>query len=78
VISLSYDRRVPGEDEKAGACYRRLLQTLAEQGYYSYRLGVQGMEQMNGGKGYNLLLKAIKACIDPNNVLSPGRYIISD
>ncbi len=75
VISLSYDRRIPGEDEKAQACYQHLLRTLAERGYYSYRLGVQGMAQMQGAEGYNRFLQNIKISVDPNNVLSPGRYI---
>ena len=75
VISLAYDRRIPGEDEKAQACYQQLLRTLAERGYYSYRLGVQGMEQMNGAEGYNQFERALKIALDPTNVLSPGRYI---
>ena len=74
VISLAYDRRIPGEDEKAQACYKQLLRTLAEHGYYSYRLGVQGMEQMNGAGGYNRFLRELKATVDPNSILSPGRY----
>jgi len=74
VISLAYDRRIPGEDDKAEACYKRLLRMLAEHGYYSYRLGVQGMEQMNGGGGYNRFLRELKATVDPNCILSPGRY----
>jgi len=75
VISLAYDRRIPGEDEKALACYQRLLGALTEKGYHSYRLGVQGMQQMSGGEGYNRFVQDIKASIDPNNVLSPGRYV---
>jgi len=74
VISLAYDRRVPGEDEKARACYQRLLRTLAQRGYHSYRLGIQGMEQMNGADGYNRFVRGLKNTVDPNNILSPGRY----
>jgi len=74
VISLAYDRRIPGEDERARSCYQRLLRTLSVKGYYSYRLGVQGMEQMKGAEGYNRVVRAIKASVDPNNILSPGRY----
>jgi 4-cresol dehydrogenase (hydroxylating) flavoprotein subunit len=74
VISLAYDRRVPGEDEKARACYQRLLRALAQRGYHSYRLGIQGMEQMNGADGYNRFVREFKNMIDPNNILSPGRY----
>jgi 4-cresol dehydrogenase (hydroxylating) len=74
VISLTYDRRVPGEDEKARTCYQRLLRILAQRGYHSYRLGIQGMEQMNGADGYNRFVHELKNAIDPNNILSPGRY----
>jgi 4-cresol dehydrogenase (hydroxylating) len=74
VISLAYDRRVPGEDKKAYDCYQKLLRALADLGYYSYRLGVQGMAQMNGAEGYNRFLRALKAALDPNQVLAPGRY----
>ncbi len=77
VISMTYNRRVAGEDEKARACYDRLLKTLAEQGYYSYRLGIQGMAQMAGGQGYNRFLRDLKNAFDPNNILSPSRYIPS-
>jgi 4-cresol dehydrogenase (hydroxylating) len=74
VISLTYDRRLPGEDEKAQACYQRLLRSLVQQGYHSYRLGIQGMEQMNGAQGYNQFVRGLKNTIDPNNILSPRRY----
>ncbi len=74
VISMAYDRRVPGEDEKAQACYQKLLKTLADKGYHSYRLGVQGREQMNGADGYNRLVRELKSAIDPYNLLAPGRY----
>ncbi len=74
VVSMAYDRRVPGEDEKALACYQMLLTTLAQRGYYSYRLGIRGMEQMNGAGGYNRFVRDLKNTIDPNNILSPGRY----
>jgi 4-cresol dehydrogenase (hydroxylating) len=74
VVSMTYDRRVPGEDEKAHSCYVSLLRELARQGYHSYRLGIQGMGQMNGTNGYNRLLHELKKTMDPNNILSPGRY----
>ncbi len=74
VVSMTYDRRVPGEDEKAQACYQRLLRTLAQQGYHSYRLGIQGMEQLRGAEGYNRFVRELKNSIDPNHILSPGRY----
>ena len=38
VITISYDRDVPGEDERALACYRALSEELVAQGYPPYRL----------------------------------------
>jgi 4-cresol dehydrogenase (hydroxylating) flavoprotein subunit len=74
VISICYDRREPGQDDQAMACYRHLQRELTERGYYSYRLGIQAMSEMNGPDGYGALVRAIKDAIDPNGVLAPGRY----
>ncbi|MEO8130692.1 MAG: FAD-linked oxidase C-terminal domain-containing protein, partial [Bryobacteraceae bacterium] len=74
VISISYDRDVPGEDDKAMLCHGQLLQELNSEGYFPYRLGVQSMDQMNGPGGYNALLRLLKQTLDPNGILAPGRY----
>ena len=74
VISITYDRDLPGEDARAMTCHQELLRELNEQGYVPYRLGVQSMDQMQGTSGYNHLLRALKAQMDPNGILSPGRY----
>ena len=74
VISICYDRREPGQDDQAMACYRRLRQELTDRGYYSYRLGIQGMSEMSAPDGYAGLVRAIKDALDPNGVLAPGRY----
>jgi 4-cresol dehydrogenase (hydroxylating) len=75
ILSLGYDRDVPGEDEKATACYRELLDRLANRGYYSYRLGVGGMSAMGRGGAYQELLASLKHALDPNGILAPGRYV---
>ena len=41
VISITYDRHVPGEDEKASACYRELLRRLSDGGFHCYRMTSQ-------------------------------------
>jgi 4-cresol dehydrogenase (hydroxylating) len=74
VITIAYDRSVSGEDEKAMTCYRELLRRLWSAGYYSYRLGIQSMQEMSGDNGFNRLLHTLKTTLDPNNILSPGRY----
>jgi 4-cresol dehydrogenase (hydroxylating) flavoprotein subunit len=73
VISLTYDRDIGGEDDRAIACHSELLQELIANGYPPYRLGLQSMEIMNQSTSA-ALLKTLKAAIDPNGILAPGRY----
>jgi 4-cresol dehydrogenase (hydroxylating) flavoprotein subunit len=75
IISLAYDRDIPGEDERAMACYRHLLRILAQCGYYSYRLPVGMMSAMSEPGAYTNLLDGIKHALDPSGILAPGRYI---
>jgi 4-cresol dehydrogenase (hydroxylating) len=74
VVSISFDRAIPGEDDRAMSCYRRLLTEVTALGYRSYRLGVHSMEQMNVQDEYGRLLDKIKSAIDPAAILSAGRY----
>ena len=77
VVSISYDRDVPGEDQRAMACYAKLTRTLIEAGYFPYRLGSYAMQLMQqyGGSEYMELLGQLKRLFDPNQLISPGRYI---
>jgi 4-cresol dehydrogenase (hydroxylating) len=75
VISIAYDREVPGEDGKAMACYEELVQRLASRGYYPYRLGIQSMGLLDSNRTRTDFLKRLKRSLDPNNVLAPGRYL---
>jgi len=74
ILSLGWDRDVPGEDERAMACYSELLEALGRAGYYSYRLSVAGMHGMGNGS-YGDLLAQLKRTLDPNGILAPGRYV---
>jgi len=74
VVSISYDRNLPGEDEKALRCHDRLLRELNQAGYFPYRLGLQSMSQMETTSGYSSLLRMLKETMDPNRILAPGRY----
>lgn len=76
VVTISYDRDVPGEDRQAMQCYNHLLENLTQAGYYPYRLGIQSMHDIGDEQAsYNSLLRKIKNTFDPNQVLAPGRYI---
>lgn len=76
VISLTYDREISGEDERARSCYDELELELAAKGYLPYRLGIQSMNRMGGCGAYASLLSAIKKFVDPADILAPGRYAI--
>jgi 4-cresol dehydrogenase (hydroxylating) flavoprotein subunit len=75
VISIAYDRDVQGEDDKAMQCHDEIVRRLAELGYYPYRLGVQNMSKLPApDENYLQTLKKLKDALDPDHILSPGRY----
>ena len=75
IISLGYDREVEGEDERAKVCYHELLDSLARNGYYSYRLSIGSMNRMGENSEYMGFLQDMKTLLDPAGILAPGRYI---
>ncbi|MEL6534199.1 MAG: FAD-binding oxidoreductase [Bacteroidota bacterium] len=74
--ALCYDREQPGEDERAMQCHDELMLEYFKLGYTPYRLGIQSMhytqKMEESSKDF---LKQLKSTLDPNHVLSPGRYI---
>ncbi|HET8549813.1 MAG TPA: FAD-binding oxidoreductase [Bryobacteraceae bacterium] len=74
VISISYDRDVPGEDERAMTCHYKLLSALRDNGYHFYRLGIQSMRCGEHDDTYAELFQRLKLVFDPNAILAPGRY----
>lgn len=78
VISIAYDRDVPGEDAKAMECYDTLQSALLSRGYYPYRLGIQSMDLLDMDPRRTSFLHALKKTLDPANILAPGRYLSSE
>ncbi|MBI4874959.1 MAG: FAD-dependent oxidoreductase [Acidobacteria bacterium] len=74
VISITYDRDVAGDDDAALRCLNALRTRLSTLGYYSYRLGVQSMVEMQGQNTYNRVLDSFRKTLDPKGILAPGRY----
>lgn len=74
VISLTYDRGQPGEDQRAVACYEQLRAELEGKGYLPYRLGIQSMADFKAQGPYARLLEGIKYLADPAGIVAPGRY----
>lgn len=76
IISISWDREVPGEDERAARAYRLLLDALMERGYFPYRLGSNGPAHPGEPQpAYEDLLRTLKGALDPGGILMPGRYL---
>jgi 4-cresol dehydrogenase (hydroxylating) len=75
VVSISYDRAVPGEDDRAMQCYHELLDRMTAAGFYSYRLGIQAKQILDPNTAYGRFLNNLKNALDPNHVLAPGRYL---
>ncbi len=80
VISISYDRDVDGEDDKARRAFDSLLDALLADGYYPYRLPTfaQGAVMARAAAGYRSLLTALKAVLDPQRLFADGRYSPDD
>jgi 4-cresol dehydrogenase (hydroxylating) len=78
IISIAYDRRMAGEDEKAWACYQELLRRLSAAGFPCYRMTSQSSANLPPSPGYDGVLRTIKRSLDPNQILAPGRYLAAE
>jgi 4-cresol dehydrogenase (hydroxylating) len=74
VLSITYDREVSGEDQRALACYVELARRCGAAGFYPYRLGIQSEPDLGRAKSYETFMTALKEAVDPQSVLAPGRY----
>lgn len=72
---IVYDKENRKENKSALACQKQLISALAKNGYYPYRLPITAMNILNNINPSNKsILKNIKQILDPNHILSPGRY----
>lgn len=75
IISISFDRDIAGDDEKARQTFDTLLGALVTEGYFPYRLptfahGLMGQAEA----GYGSLLADLKNLLDPQRLFAEGRY----
>ncbi|PCJ56834.1 MAG: hypothetical protein COA79_17930 [Planctomycetota bacterium] len=76
VMTISYDKSNKREASKARTCHDKVVDALTNAGYILYRAGNHTMKALeNRGESYNSVLVSIKKALDPNNILSPGKYI---
>jgi 4-cresol dehydrogenase (hydroxylating) flavoprotein subunit len=71
-VQLIYDRDVAGEDEKAVRCHNALFELLESEGFWHTRLDLLHMDRI--GSGTAALQRRLKQALDPEGILSPGRY----
>lgn len=75
VLSCSFDRSDADETRRAHALYRAIYREFEAIGILPYRRGIL---DMNGSHvhdpGKHEIISSIKAALDPNGVIAPGRY----
>ncbi len=75
VISLAFDRREGGRSSAAHACIDALTEAFIQAGFPPYRVGIQSMARIvKEDDTFWQTVKGLKAVLDPNNIISPGRY----
>jgi 4-cresol dehydrogenase (hydroxylating) flavoprotein subunit len=74
-ISILFDRNNTVEEVQAIECHNQVLQFLTQNGYILYRLGIQSMNSLPLAQDdYGKFIGILKHTLDPNDILSPGRY----
>ncbi len=72
---ILYDRAIQKDDKKATECYKKIFKELVKRGFIPNRLTVNAMNLLPTSiDDYDIFLQRIKKILDPNNILSPGRY----
>ncbi|GGC73045.1 hypothetical protein GCM10011362_21940 [Marinobacter halophilus] len=75
-VPLLFDRRDTDATARANDCYRALCDAGRKEGFLPYRLNVDAMGILNSGdSAFTRLASQLKAAVDPNYILAPGRYV---
>jgi 4-cresol dehydrogenase (hydroxylating) len=78
LLSIFYQQEVAASRERAENLYKELLLAVQDAGYQQYRTGTLGSESLyRHCPEYGQLLSRIKTSVDPEGILSPGKYGIS-
>jgi 4-cresol dehydrogenase (hydroxylating) flavoprotein subunit len=79
-IGIFFDNTQELQQQRASMCHKSLLDELVKHGYIPYRYGIDTVSGKNflfeGSDPYWKLCKLLKENIDPNNIISPGKYFL--
>jgi len=79
VASLAFDRSQPDQVERAHACASALLTLIHSEKLEVYRARADMMgEVVSSDSEYWQVVRNLKQVLDPDNIISPGRYNIPD
>ncbi|MCG6877184.1 MAG: FAD-binding protein [Betaproteobacteria bacterium] len=75
VARICFNRRDGKERNRASRCYRAVLDATTRAGFPPWRLGIEGMSLLKK-RGVEMdVPRRLKALMDPESVLAPGRYV---
>jgi 4-cresol dehydrogenase (hydroxylating) len=75
VLTIAYDKEDPDEVARAQACYQAVFSRAMDAGYIPYRVGNHSMGDLDPrGDVYWKTVARIKAALDPDGIIAPGRY----
>mgnify|MGYP003624296066 FL=1 len=75
-VPLLFDRSNADATARANNCYRALFEAGQKEGFLPYRLNINAMDILNtDSSAFSTLASKLKAAIDPNFILAPGRYV---
>lgn len=75
-VPLLFDRKDAEATARANDCYRALYEAGQKEGFLPYRLNIDAMGILNtGDSAFFRLASQLKAAVDPNFILAPGRYV---
>lgn len=74
-VALTWDRSVPGADERAIGCHAALTQAFASIGLYPYRTGVGAGAPLEPRSDLAELWRRLDACLNPRGTLARTRLL---
>jgi 4-cresol dehydrogenase (hydroxylating) len=75
VLTVAFDRDDPAEAARARDCHRALFDAVMAAGYMPYRVGIESMGALDPhGDVFWKVAARVKAALDPQGLIAPGRY----